>query len=168
MRRWSCLANRRYRVCRCCRFFGAPLSDSLIADAVACHYPRSGCCEPYGERRYHLANPMPGIDAAGSLFVFFPALPRHRVRPAQRRLPSQASSSLAGCRRAIGPFPPEQGHRKVVFLFAPKDQNEFLADVCFWHIADNPTAPAFVCYWTKADNWQASSNCHLSGYDPPK
>jgi hypothetical protein len=25
------------------------------------------------------------------------------------------------------------------------------AQVCLWHLADNPTAPAFVRYWTKAD-----------------
>jgi len=24
-------------------------------------------------------------------------------------------------------------------------------DARFWHLADNPTAPAFVRYWTKAD-----------------
>jgi hypothetical protein len=26
-----------------------------------------------------------------------------------------------------------------------------VTDVCFWHIADNPTAPAVVRFWTKAD-----------------
>jgi hypothetical protein len=32
-------------------------------------------------------------------------------------------------------------------------------DARFWHLADNPTAPAFVRYWTKADNrgfWPAT------------
>ena len=24
-------------------------------------------------------------------------------------------------------------------------------NVCFWHLADIPTAPVFVRYWTKAD-----------------
>ena len=28
------------------------------------------------------------------------------------------------------------------------------ADGSYWHLADNPTAPAFVCYWTKADKAQ--------------
>jgi hypothetical protein len=25
-------------------------------------------------------------------------------------------------------------------------------DVAYWHLADNPTAPAFVRYWIRADN----------------
>src|ERR1035437_3609298 len=27
-----------------------------------------------------------------------------------------------------------------------------VTDVCFWHIADNPIAPAFVRFWGTADN----------------
>ena len=34
-----------------------------------------------------------------------------------------------------------------------------VTDVCFWHIADNPIAPAFVRFWGTADNsgfWPAT------------
>jgi hypothetical protein len=44
----------------------------------------------------------------------------------------------------------------AVFLFVPIMLRCVVAD---WHLADNPTAPAFVRFWTKADN---------GGFRPPK
>jgi hypothetical protein len=32
-----------------------------------------------------------------------------------------------------------------------------LANVCFWHLADNPTAPAFVRYWSNSGQIRASA-----------
>ena len=36
-------------------------------------------------------------------------------------------------------------------------------DVCFWHIADKPTAPAFVRFWATADKvtFGAAAVCPL-------
>jgi hypothetical protein len=28
-------------------------------------------------------------------------------------------------------------------------------DVRYWHLADNPTAPAFVRYWSNSGHWSA-------------
>jgi hypothetical protein len=41
-----------------------------------------------------------------------------------------------------------------------------VCDVCFWHLADNPAAAAFVRYWTKADNGRLWPGSELSAFDP--
>jgi hypothetical protein len=41
-----------------------------------------------------------------------------------------------------------------------------MADVRFWHLTDNPTAPMFVRYWTRADNRQFLAGDGLSAFDP--
>jgi len=37
---------------------------------------------------------------------------------------------------------------------------------CSWHLADKPTAPAFVRFWTIADKGRFLARGGLSAYDP--
>jgi hypothetical protein len=39
-------------------------------------------------------------------------------------------------------------------------------DVAFWHLADNPTAPAFVRYWRNSGQQPILASEGLSAYDP--
>jgi hypothetical protein len=39
-------------------------------------------------------------------------------------------------------------------------------DVCFWHLADNPTAAAFVRYWSNSGQQSILASDGLSAYDP--
>ena len=41
-------------------------------------------------------------------------------------------------------------------------------NVRYWHLADNPTAPAFVRFWTKADKVQILAALCLSANDPKR
>ena len=41
-------------------------------------------------------------------------------------------------------------------------------DARFWHIADNPTAPAFVRFWTIADKGRFLARGGLSAFDPKR
>ena len=36
----------------------------------------------------------------------------------------------------------------------------------YWHLADNPTVPAFVRFWTIADKQSIWAGDGLSAYDP--
>ena len=43
------------------------------------------------------------------------------------------------------------GRREAVFLFRAM----LCANVRFWHLTDNPTAPTFVRYWSNSGHWSA-------------
>jgi hypothetical protein len=52
--------------------------------------------------------------------------------------------------------------REAVFLF-PTGQ---FANVCFWHIADNPTAPALVRFWDQSGQRWILARDGVSATDP--
>jgi hypothetical protein len=41
-------------------------------------------------------------------------------------------------------------------------------DVCCWHLANNPTAPAFVRYWGHSGQWRTLARDGLSANDPKR
>jgi hypothetical protein len=90
----------------------------------------AGNCGGHGERK--------SGELHALLLYCFTSLPRPPKTENRGRGPSDTKTLIEF----------QRDRREAVFLF----RSARFANVCFWHLADNLAAPAFVRIWGTADN----------------